>query len=233
MIFHFPVFKPNPVIPSWREVLKGATHKTIKPTRFFSQENQTPSLSSLEEACSGLRLQLLKVSWWSVVEPAQSPPFRPFSMETLCKASPQIPSTINFKLPRLLSHFQTSVNGPIHSPPATFTSMYSGQNPPFFASAHLKIHHRKAAFLVKKSSRLNSKFWVRPSGENSGGPSWTSGNHTGLVILCSVVTVVLAVANRVLYKLALVPMKEYPFFLAQLTTFGYIFLRYWWIYSVW
>ncbi|PIA52236.1 hypothetical protein AQUCO_01000245v1 [Aquilegia coerulea] len=28
--------------------------------------------------------------------------------------------------------------------------------------------------------------------------------------------------NRVLYKLALVPMKEYPFFLAQVTTFGYV-----------
>ncbi|KAL4288760.1 hypothetical protein HN51_057151 [Arachis hypogaea] len=35
-------------------------------------------------------------------------------------------------------------------------------------------------------------------------------------------TVTLAVANRVLYKLALVPMKDYPFFLAQFTTFGYV-----------
>jgi hypothetical protein len=32
--------------------------------------------------------------------------------------------------------------------------------------------------------------------------------------------VVLAVMNRVLYKLALVPMKDYPFFLAQVLTFG-------------
>ncbi|KAF3338138.1 Protein CLT2 [Carex littledalei] len=46
-------------------------------------------------------------------------------------------------------------------------------------------------------------------------------------------TVLLAVTNRVLYKLALVPMKGYPFFLAQATTFGYVavyfsilFLRY-------
>ncbi|KAJ3697530.1 hypothetical protein LUZ61_001235 [Rhynchospora tenuis] len=46
-------------------------------------------------------------------------------------------------------------------------------------------------------------------------------------------TVLLAVTNRVLYKLALVPMKGYPFFLAQVTTFGYVavyfsilFLRY-------
>ncbi|OUZ99759.1 Chloroquine resistance transporter-related [Macleaya cordata] len=42
------------------------------------------------------------------------------------------------------------------------------------------------------------------------------------IIVGSVITVVLAVANRVLYKLALVPMKEYPFFLAQVTTFGYV-----------
>ena len=33
-------------------------------------------------------------------------------------------------------------------------------------------------------------------------------------------TVVFAVMNRVLYKLALVPMKDYPFFLAQFATFG-------------
>ncbi|CAL4929618.1 unnamed protein product [Urochloa decumbens] len=35
-------------------------------------------------------------------------------------------------------------------------------------------------------------------------------------------TVVFAVMNRVLYKLALVPMKNYPFFLAQFATFGYV-----------
>ncbi|CAL5093375.1 unnamed protein product [Urochloa decumbens] len=38
----------------------------------------------------------------------------------------------------------------------------------------------------------------------------------------SAAVVALAVANRVLYKLALVPLKAYPFFLAQLTTFGYV-----------
>ncbi|CAA0809107.1 CRT (chloroquine-resistance transporter)-like transporter 2 [Striga hermonthica] len=40
--------------------------------------------------------------------------------------------------------------------------------------------------------------------------------------VCCAVTVALAIANRVFYKLALVPMKEFPFFLAQLTTFGYV-----------
>ncbi|CAD6270008.1 unnamed protein product [Miscanthus lutarioriparius] len=38
----------------------------------------------------------------------------------------------------------------------------------------------------------------------------------------SAAVLALAVANRVLYKLALVPLKAYPFFLAQLTTFRYV-----------
>lgn len=38
--------------------------------------------------------------------------------------------------------------------------------------------------------------------------------------VAAAVTVVLGVGNRVLYKLALVPLKHYPFFLAQLATFG-------------
>ncbi|CAK9134633.1 unnamed protein product, partial [Ilex paraguariensis] len=40
------------------------------------------------------------------------------------------------------------------------------------------------------------------------------------VVVAAAVTVVLGVGNRVLYKLALVPLKHYPFFLAQLATFG-------------
>lgn len=42
------------------------------------------------------------------------------------------------------------------------------------------------------------------------------------IAAASAAVVALAVANRVLYKLALVPLKAYPFFLAQLTTFGYV-----------
>ncbi|KAK2977556.1 hypothetical protein RJ640_018198 [Escallonia rubra] len=42
------------------------------------------------------------------------------------------------------------------------------------------------------------------------------------VLAAAAVTVVLGVGNRVLYKLALVPLKQYPFFLAQLATFGYV-----------
>lgn len=40
------------------------------------------------------------------------------------------------------------------------------------------------------------------------------------VVVAALATVVLGVGNRVLYKLALVPLKHYPFFLAQLATVG-------------
>ncbi|RZC77663.1 hypothetical protein C5167_001852 [Papaver somniferum] len=41
-------------------------------------------------------------------------------------------------------------------------------------------------------------------------------------VMLAAATVILGVGNRVLYKLALVPLKQYPFFLAQLATFGYV-----------
>ena len=47
-------------------------------------------------------------------------------------------------------------------------------------------------------------------------------DRTVKVVVAAAITVVLGVGNRVLYKLALVPLKHYPFFLAQLATFGYI-----------
>ncbi|KAG9440178.1 hypothetical protein H6P81_020343 [Aristolochia fimbriata] len=46
--------------------------------------------------------------------------------------------------------------------------------------------------------------------------------HGGRIALFSSITVAFAVMNRVLYKLALVPMQRYPFFLAQISTFGYV-----------
>ncbi|XP_021843340.1 protein CLT1, chloroplastic [Spinacia oleracea] len=47
-------------------------------------------------------------------------------------------------------------------------------------------------------------------------------DRTVEVMVAAGATVVLGVGNRVLYKLALVPLKHYPFFLAQLATFGYV-----------
>lgn len=50
---------------------------------------------------------------------------------------------------------------------------------------------------------------------------WRVDKRTVEVAIAAAVTVVLGVGNRVLYKLALVPLKQYPFFLAQLATVGY------------
>ncbi|KAM3692616.1 hypothetical protein ACJW31_08G102300 [Castanea mollissima] len=47
-------------------------------------------------------------------------------------------------------------------------------------------------------------------------------SQTVKVAVAAAVTVVMGVGNRVMYKLALVPLKQYPFFLAQLATFGYV-----------
>uniref|UniRef100_A0A0D9VQT4 EamA domain-containing protein n=1 Tax=Leersia perrieri TaxID=77586 RepID=A0A0D9VQT4_9ORYZ len=59
------------------------------------------------------------------------------------------------------------------------------------------------------------------AGVSGGGSDGEGGGGTGIAAAAAA-TVVLAVMNRVLYKLALVPMKNYPFFLAQVTTFGYV-----------
>ncbi|KAI4308664.1 hypothetical protein L6164_031718 [Bauhinia variegata] len=76
----------------------------------------------------------------------------------------------------------------------------------------------------KVNSSRNSRIPFKPSifkirASNS---SSNSTSDTSLVLVSSVIAVTFAVANRVLYKLALVPLKEYPFFLAQFTTFGYV-----------
>lgn len=42
------------------------------------------------------------------------------------------------------------------------------------------------------------------------------------VSVAAMTIVVLEVGNRVLYKLSVVPLKEYPFFLMLLVTVGYI-----------
>ncbi|CAN8325776.1 unnamed protein product [Cochlearia groenlandica] len=71
----------------------------------------------------------------------------------------------------------------------------------------------------KITSPIRHGFSVNATAEKSSTPS-----NRKLIVINSVVIVALAVANRVLYKLALVPMKQYPFFMAQLNTFGYVLI---------
>ncbi|GAV62125.1 hypothetical protein CFOL_v3_05649 [Cephalotus follicularis] len=58
--------------------------------------------------------------------------------------------------------------------------------------------------------------------ERSDGGEEEVKDRTAEVVVAAGITVVLGVGNRVLYKLALVPLKHYPFFLAQFATFGYV-----------
>ncbi|GMY07739.1 protein CLT2, chloroplastic isoform X1 [Fagus crenata] len=78
-------------------------------------------------------------------------------------------------------------------------------------------HNPKSTHLLHHHSHKKLSLTVHASPQNS-----HSNNNSKLIFITSALTIALAVANRVLYKLALVPMKEYPFFLAQFTTFGYV-----------
>ncbi|XP_039850803.1 protein CLT1, chloroplastic-like isoform X2 [Panicum virgatum] len=76
----------------------------------------------------------------------------------------------------------------------------------------------------------SARVWVWPSrsrreaaaGQQVAGRTGV-GRGAGMeVALASAAVVAMGTGNRVLYKLALVPLRNYPFFLAQLATFGYV-----------
>ncbi|KAL6176766.1 hypothetical protein ACLB2K_053399 [Fragaria x ananassa] len=72
------------------------------------------------------------------------------------------------------------------------------------------------------STRTPRNLKLHASLPNPPPPSSSPSSISNGVVFTSLLTIALAVANRVLYKLALVPMKNHPFFLAQFTTFGYV-----------
>ncbi|KAJ8492175.1 hypothetical protein OPV22_013896 [Ensete ventricosum] len=106
-------------------------------------------------------------------------------------------------------------------------SLRNPRVPPIAPSA-VRLDRRDPLLLTGERSRLFSS-WLRESKEPAfsaikaiRGETEPAGSLSGKIAVTSTVTILLAVLNRVLYKLALVPMKEYPFFLAQVTTFGYV-----------
>ncbi|KAK9154642.1 hypothetical protein Sjap_002122 [Stephania japonica] len=70
--------------------------------------------------------------------------------------------------------------------------------------------------------RLRSAGFARRIVEAAAAERCSSGGRRVEILVAAAATVVLGVGNRVLYKLALVPLKQYPFFLAQFATFGYV-----------
>ncbi|KAM3342333.1 protein CLT2, chloroplastic isoform X2 [Capsicum galapagoense] len=107
----------------------------------------------------------------------------------------------------------------VQANPNKYLSVFPSPIIPVLTSSRrpLQIHRRNASFTRRRNSNSSWKFYARVVGGDSGRISDVTRE---LVVLNSALTLVLGVANRVLYKLALVPMKEYPFFLAQVTTFG-------------
>ncbi|XP_071710381.1 protein CLT2, chloroplastic [Rutidosis leptorrhynchoides] len=102
-----------------------------------------------------------------------------------------------------------------HSQLLSFTNSY----PPMRSYASIRNSAYGFGVNYRKTVRIRTpNFVVRSSGSESQAPV----NSNSRILFWSAVTLVLAVGNRVLYKLALVPMKEYPFFLAQVNTFGYV-----------
>lgn len=73
---------------------------------------------------------------------------------------------------------------------------------------------------VASPSAMGEKMMGDAEGDQlAAGRSETSSRKE--VLAAAALTVALATGNRVFYKLALIPLKNYPFFLAQLATFGY------------
>lgn len=95
--------------------------------------------------------------------------------------------------------------------------------PSHFAPISISSPHFPATFKphFARLISLSNKSAIKASSSEEIPPS-PSKKNTKSIIICSIITAILGVSNRVLYKLALVPLKEYPFFLAQFITFGYV-----------
>lgn len=109
-------------------------------------------------------------------------------------------------------------------------SLLSITSPRNLLRASYAVHSRRnCSFSSVYGGRISnlSVIWMRPRTffpviASKREAELNSGIADAGMAVAAAVTVILAVANRVLYKLALVPMRQYPFFLAQVTTFGYV-----------
>lgn len=144
------------------------------------------------------------------------------SSTTSYHPSPPCPSLrkhrFHFAFFQNLSPFSLSIN-------STTRSSSSGSSYTNAFNLTLNLNRPNNFLFSQNSPKLSRKSMIRSSSQEI--PSISSSNNRNVIIFRSLITVSLAVANRMLYKLALVPMKQYPFFLAQFTTFGsvpFIFL---------
>uniref|UniRef100_A0ACD5XDM2 Uncharacterized protein n=1 Tax=Avena sativa TaxID=4498 RepID=A0ACD5XDM2_AVESA len=99
------------------------------------------------------------------------------------------------------------------------------------ARVTLRAHARRieavawaaADALRSRSSGRRPEAAVCAAAGQVAGRSVGVGRSAGMeVALATAAVVAMGTGNRVLYKLALVPLRQYPFFLAQFATFGYV-----------
>ncbi|XP_057773318.1 protein CLT2, chloroplastic-like [Salvia miltiorrhiza] len=117
----------------------------------------------------------------------------------------------------------------------------SGVSPTPSSRLHLPFHPSKPSIHKLQFSMFRSRSYTLYERKAIVPPSailkvpWRDGSSSSserkfAVVAWSVVTLLMAVANRVLQKLALVPMKDYPFFLAQLNCFALVVVFFWVLY---
>ncbi|GER47806.1 CRT (chloroquine-resistance transporter)-liketransporter 2 [Striga asiatica] len=130
---------------------------------------------------------------------------------------PSLPSSIAMN--NLRSPHYSSSSAPLIKPLRGLPFHHQfNPNPDRIPPVKFSIYYHKTSCKL----RLRNLPPLSAAKKDFASPSPHAPNRKLYVAVCSAVTVALAIANRVLYKLALVPMKEFPFFLAQLTTFGYV-----------
>lgn len=114
------------------------------------------------------------------------------------------------------------------SPTPTPTPLRFPCKPSLNKSSHLSITHNRCTstgFYERRKGVVGGtrvQHFVPSRATWRDGDGGASPSRSAAVVAWSVVTLVMAVANRVLQKLALVPMKDFPFFLAQLNSFVYV-----------
>ncbi|KAJ0101558.1 hypothetical protein Patl1_05235 [Pistacia atlantica] len=136
-------------------------------------------------------------------------------------------SILHTALPLLLSQ-STSVPADLVIIIITMTSCYQRNQRPWLVLKSLKQHSN--LYVAGEGG-----VWKRSEGEEAAVQKRKAGTWSYAVekrrskdersrkvevVVAMAVTVVLGIGNLVLYKLAIVPLKHYPFFLTQLATFG-------------
>ncbi|PRQ21056.1 putative chloroquine-resistance transporter [Rosa chinensis] len=112
---------------------------------------------------------------------------------------------------------------------ATRNPLFSHSRPLLLLHQRWRHHHRlslatlNAPFCLT-SDRRPARRNVRLHASVANPASSSNPSTSKRVVLSSLLTIALAVGNKVFYKLALVPMKNHPFFFAQFTTFGYVII---------